>query len=255
MEFVDTHAHLDFEYEKGETTKEIIQEARNNNVTKIITIGSSVESLDKICEIAKSYDSVFHSLGIHPHDAKDFNTDIEKKIKELNNNKCVAIGEIGLDFHYDHSPRELQKKVFIKQIEISRKLKLPIIIHIRQADLLAYEILQSEYSNMCSGVLHCYSGTKSELKKYLDLGLFVSFTGIVTFDKAIDVKESVAYAPTDRIMLETDSPYLAPIPHRGKKNYPKYIPLIAQKIAEIKNQKIEEVASYSTKNATTLFGI
>jgi TatD DNase family protein len=255
MKFVDTHAHLDFDYDEGMTVKKILQEAKDIGVTKIITIGSSVDSLEKISSISSSNEEVFYSLGIHPHDAKDFNVDIENRIKELKNKKCVAIGEIGLDFHYDHSPRDIQKKVFIRQTEIARDLGLPIIIHIRQADDLAFDILKSEYKDHCNGVLHCYSGSKSELRKYLDLGMFVSFTGIVTFEKAIDIQESVAYAPNDRIMLETDSPYLAPIPYRGKKNYPKYIPVIAQKIADIKNQKIEEVAKYSTDNAVKLFGI
>jgi TatD DNase family protein len=255
MEFIDTHAHLDFEYEDGMSVEKIIKEATDNNVNKIITIASSVDSLEKANNISNSYEQVFHSLGIHPHDAKDFNIDVEKKIRELNNKKCVAIGEIGLDFHYDHSPRDIQKKVFVKQIEISKDLNLPIIVHIRQADSMAYEILKSELKDNCNGVLHCYSGTKSELKKYLDLGMLVSFTGIVTFEKATDVKESVLYAPNDRIMLETDSPYLAPVPHRGKKNYPKYIPIIAQKIADIKAQKIEEVAEYTTNNAINLFGV
>jgi TatD DNase family protein len=255
MEFIDTHAHLDFEYEDGMSVEKIIKEATDNNVNKIITIASSVDSLEKANNISNSYEQVFHSLGIHPHDAKDFNIDVEKKIRKLNNKKCVAIGEIGLDFHYDHSPRDIQKKVFVKQIEISKDLNLPIIVHIRQADSMAYEILKSELKDNCNGVLHCYSGTKSELKKYLDLGMLVSFTGIVTFEKATDVKESVLYAPNDRIMLETDSPYLAPVPHRGKKNYPKYIPIIAQKIADIKAQKIEEVAEYTTNNAINLFGV
>lgn len=255
MEFIDTHAHLDFDYDEGVTVDKILQEAKDNNVTKIISIGSSVESLEKVNSISNAYEQVFYSLGVHPHDAKDFNTDVENKIKELKNKKCVAIGEIGLDFYYDHSPRDIQKRVFIKQTEIARGLGLPVIIHIRQADNIAYDILKSEYKDHCKGVLHCYSGSSSELKKYLDLGMFVSFTGIVTFEKALDVRQAAAYAPNDRIMLETDSPYLAPIPYRGKKNYPKYIPVIAQKIAEIRGQKLEAVAQYSTDNAVKLFGI
>lgn len=255
MDLIDTHAHLDFEYEEGITPEKIVKEAAENNVNKVITIASDPASLKKVKQISESLDSVYYSLGVHPHEAKDYNTDIEENIKHLKTKKCVAIGEIGLDFFYDHSPRDLQKKVFVKQIDLARQLKLPVIIHIREADLEAYEILKSEYKDACNGVVHCYSGTKEQLKKFLDLGMFVSFTGIITFNKAITVQESASYAPCDRIMLETDSPFLAPIPYRGKKNYPKYIPIIAKKLSELRKETIEKVAEYTTKNAMTFFSL
>jgi TatD DNase family protein len=255
MEFIDTHAHLDFEYEDGVTPEQIVKEAKENNVIKIITIGSNPASLKKIRDIADSFDNVYHSLGVHPHEAKDFTPDIEKEIYALKGKKCVAIGEIGLDLYYEHSPKDIQKKVFVRQTEMARELKLPVIIHIRDADMDAYEILKSEFNGSCNGVLHCYSGTRVQLKKYLDLGMYVSFTGIITFPKALDVQDSAVYAPKDRIMLETDAPYLAPVPHRGKKNYPKYIPVIAQKLSELRGESINAVAEYTTANAVRLFSL
>jgi TatD DNase family protein len=253
IRFIDTHAHLDFDYEDGKTPADIVKEAKEKNVTRIITISSSVESIQKSFEIAKDLDDVYHSMGVHPHDAKDFNGDVEQKILSLKNKKTVAIGEIGLDYYYEHSPKETQKKVFVKLIHLARTINLPIIVHVRDADKEAYEILKSEYDGSCSGVLHCYSGTKEQLKKYLDIGMHVSFTGIITFPKADSVREAAVYAPQNRIMLETDSPFLAPIPLRGKKNYPCNIPIIAQKLAEIRGQTLQDVAHYTTLNAEDLF--
>ncbi len=254
MFFVDTHAHLDFEYEDGISPEKIVKEAEENLVTKIITISSDVKSIKRSFEIASSFENVYHSMGVHPHDSKDFDQNVENDIISLKGSKCVAIGETGLDYYYEHSPKEVQKKVFIKQINLASNLKLPLIIHIREADRDAYDILKTEIKDI-SAILHCYSGTKEQLKKYLDLGLFVSFTGIITFPKAIDVKESAAYAPQDRIMLETDSPFLAPVPFRGQKNYPKHIPTIAQKLAELRNESLEKIADYTSENVNTLFGI
>ena len=254
MLFVDTHAHLDFEYEENITPEKIVKEAEENLVTKIITISSDVSSIKKSFDIASKFPNVYHSMGIHPHEAKDFNQEVENGIKNLKSPKCVAIGEIGLDFFYDHSPKDIQKNVFIKQIELAHELKLPLIMHIRDADKEAYDILKTELKD-AKAVLHCYSGTKEQLKKYLDLGMFVSFTGIITFPKAATIQEAATYAPNDRIMLETDSPFLTPVPFRGQKNYPKHIPLIAKKLAELKTQTLEDVANYTSKNANIMFGI
>jgi len=254
MFFVDTHAHLDFEYEENITPETIVKEAAEALVTKIITISSDVPSIKKSFDIASKFQNVYHAMGVHPHEAKDFTLEVENDIRRLKNPKCVAIGEIGLDFFYDHSPKDVQKNVFVKQIGLAHELNLPIVIHVRDADKEAYDILKTELKDI-KAVLHCYSGTKDELKKYLDLGMFISFTGIITFPKSTIMQTAVTYAPTDRIMLETDSPFLTPVPFRGKKNQPKYIPLIAQKLAELKNHTIENVANYTSQNANTMFGI
>jgi len=254
MFFVDTHAHLDFEYEENVTSEKIVKEAEENLVTKIITISSDVPSIKKSFDIASKFPNVYHSMGVHPHEAKDFSQAVENDIKKLNGPKCVAIGEIGLDFFYDHSPKDVQKDIFVKQIELAHKLKLPLIMHVRDADKEAYDILKTELKEI-KAVLHCYSGTKEQLKKYLDLGMFISFTGIITFPKAAIAQEAATYTPNDRIMLETDSPFLTPVPFRGQKNYPKHIPIIAQKLADLKKESIEKVAEYTSKNAHALFGI
>jgi TatD DNase family protein len=256
MEFTDTHAHLDYDFEENKTVGDIIKEAYANSVTKIITVTSNPASLSKARAIAGDFENVFHSLGVHPHEAADFSAETEKEIQALNNKKCVAIGEIGLDYYYEHSPKDIQKKVFVRQIEIARELSLPVIIHTRNADKDTYDILSSEYrGNNCAGVIHCYSGTPEQLKKYLDLGMYVSFTGIITFPKAEEVKASAKYAPNDRIMIETDCPFLAPVPHRGKKNYPAYVKLIAEKLAEIRGIDLETVATLTNKNVKGLFKI
>jgi len=255
IQFVDTHAHLDFEYDDGKTTADIVKEAKEKNVTRIITISSDPGSIKKSYELAQTFDNVYHSMGVHPHEAKDLNSDIEEEIIRLKNKKTVAVGEIGLDYFYEHSPREVQKKAFVRLINLAQKLDLPIIVHVRDADKDAYEILKSEYNNMCKGVLHCYSGDKEQLKKYLDMGMFVSFTGTITFKKANAVQGAAIYAPNDRIMLETDAPFLAPVPLRGKKNYPCNIPIIAQKLAELRAQTLEAVASYTTTNAEKFFSL
>lgn len=254
MDLVDTHAHLDYEFEDGKTVTEIVKEAKAESVTKIITVTSAPESLSKARLIADDFENVFHSLGIHPHESKDFTKETEQEIYSLNNKKCVAIGEIGLDYFYEHSEKNIQKKVFARQIEIARELNLPIIVHTREADKDTYEILSSEYrGDNCKGVIHCYSGSPELLKKYLDLGMHVSFTGIITFPKAEDVKASARYAPDDRIMVETDCPFLAPVPHRGKKNYPKYVKLVAEKLAEIRGTDLENIAKITTANALSFF--
>lgn len=253
--FIDTHAHLDFDYDEGKTPKDIVKEAKENNVTRIITISSDPASIKKSYDIAQEFDCVYHSMGIHPHDAKHYGPDTEKEILSLKNKKTVAIGETGLDYHYMHSPKDAQKKTFAELIGLAKKMGLPVIVHVRDADQEAYEILKSEYGTTCKGVLHCYSGDKGQLKKYLDLGMYISFTGIITFPKADTARESLAYTPDNRLMLETDSPFLAPVPLRGKKNYPCNIPLIAKKVAEIRMQTIEAVASYTTSNAEKLFSL
>lgn len=253
MEFIDTHAHLDFEYEKNTSVEEILKEAKKENVNKIITIGSDINSLKKAPIIASEHKNVYFSMGLHPHEAKYYNQDVEKEIKANKNKKFVAIGEIGLDYFYMHSSKKEQEKAFLSQLELSKKLNLPCVLHIREADSDAYSILKS-FKDM-KAVLHCYSSNKENLRKYLDLGFFVSFTGIISFKKAENVREALKYAPKERIMIETDSPYLAPIPFRGKTNYPKYISIIAKSMATTRNESIEEVASYTTNNANLFFNL
>jgi len=254
MEFIDTHAHLDFEYE-GKSTADLVEAAKKANVNKIITITSEPKSLKKARDIAHEFKDVFYTLGIHPHEAVHYNADVEAEIKTLNCKKCVAIGEIGLDFFYNLSEQSVQKKVFVRQTELARELNKPIIIHMRDADVQTYEILKSEYKDFCNGVIHCYTGTREQLKKYLDLGMYVSFTGMITFKKSTDIQEAAKYAPDERIMIETDCPFLAPMPYRGQKNYPEYVVHIAKKLSELRASSLEHTANITTANATKFFGL
>jgi TatD DNase family protein len=254
MELIDTHAHLDYDYE-NKTVKELIDSAKSVGVGKIISVTSEPKSLKKAYDIAHEFENIYHSLGIHPHEAKDYSATVEAEIKDLNSKKCVAIGEIGLDFFYNHSDQEIQKKVFIRQTELARELNKPIIVHIRDADAQSYDILKTEYKDHCNGVIHCYTGTRDQLKKYLDLGMYVSFTGIITFKKSTDVQESAKYAPDDRIMVETDCPFLAPMPYRGQKNYPEYVLHVAKKLADLRATSLENIADITTANALRFFGI
>lgn len=251
IRYIDTHAHLDFEYEKD--TLNILEAAKKEGVEKIINISSSPSSFAKIQKLSSDFENLYHSLGVHPHDAKDYNSDVEKEIYALKNKKTLAIGEIGLDYFYKLSEPEVQKKVFVKQIHIANSLKLPIVLHIRDAHSEAYDIIKTEIANLNSCVVHCYTGSIDILKKYLNLGMYVSFTGVITFPKASDVKESVKYAPMDRIMLETDAPYLAPVPHRGKTNYPEYVPILAKELSLIKELDLKVVAPIIYDNSFKFF--
>ena len=253
MKFIDTHAHLDFDFDID--TNSIIQKANTQGVDKIINVSSSPDNFDKIIEISTEHKFVYNTLGVHPHEAKMYNSDIETKIHKLNNSKTLAIGEIGLDYYYEFSDKQIQKAVFLKQIEIAYNLKLPIILHIRDAHDDAFDIINNEINNIYGAVVHCYSSSKEYLKKYLDLGLFVSFTGIISFKKAEIVKDALKYTPLDRLMIETDAPYLAPNPHRGKTNYPEYIPIIAKNVSEIKNIELSTLAPILYTNSIKFFNI
>jgi TatD DNase family protein len=250
-QYIDTHAHLDFDFDLDTNT--IVLNAKEKKVNYIINISSSVESLAKVSKLSITYNNIYNTLGIHPHDAKDYSKEVENNIYKLKNVKTVAIGEIGLDFFYLHSSKEQQKKVFIKQIEIAKALGLKIVLHVRDAHKEALDILEQEKTH--NAVIHCYSSTKDNLKKYLDLGLYVSFTGIITFKKSNEIKEALKYAPLDRIMLETDSPFLAPSPYRGKTNYPEYIPIIAKEAAIIKNILFHSFSDAVFNNSINFFNI
>lgn len=252
---IDTHAHLDFKFDDDITVDKIVAEAAEDGVKIIICACSSVDSLEKTTEIANKYSGVYHSLGVHPHDSKDFNADVDRMFFDLYGKKCVAIGETGLDYYYEHSPGTIQKKVFARETEIARELGLPLIVHSREADRDTYEILKSEYGDTCNGVIHCYTGNREQLKKYLDMGMYVSFTGIITFPKTAEIADAARYAPDDRIMVETDAPFLAPVPFRGKINYPKYVVRVAEKLAEIRERTPEEIAAITTRNARAFFGL
>lgn len=247
---IDTHAHLDCEdYESD--YREVLDEAFAGGVEAVIIPATNRAGFERIEKIAESDSRIFFASGIHPHDSADFTPECEQEIRTLaEHGKCKAIGEIGLDYFYDFHPKDLQKDVFRRQVSMARELGLPMIIHNRLADDDILEILEDE--NNLHGVMHCFSSTPKVAAKVLEHGMMLSFTGSVTFKKS-NLAPVVEMVPMDRIMLETDSPYMTPVPYRGRRNNPIYTRLIAEKIAEIKQINIEEVIKMTTENAKKFF--
>ena len=246
--FIDIHAHLD----AFEDVEKVINDAKINGVKKIVTAGYNLASSKKCVELAKKYPGVYAVIGLHPENIEDENADYLSELKVLaKNEKVVGIGEIGLDYHYGKD-KERQKKIFVEQIELANLLNLPIVIHSRDAMGDTMEILKS-HKVKNGGLMHCYSGSIESARELKKLGFSFSFGGVCTFKNAKNVCAVIEDLSMDSIMLETDCPYLAPVPHRGERNEPKYIPLIAEKIAELKNIELNEVAKITTNNAKNIF--
>ncbi len=251
--FIDVHAHLCDD--KFNDLKEIVEDAENQGVNKIISASYNFASCEKNLEIAKMFNNVFITVGIHPENVDEIQDDYLKKLKDMvKNKKVVAIGEIGLDYHWRDDNKDLQKRIFIEQIELANKLDLPIVVHCRDAIGDTLQILK-EYTPKCESLMHCYSGSIESAKEFMKLGFSFSFGGVVTFKNAKNVQEVVKNIPIERIMLETDCPYMSPEPFRGKINEPKNISIIAEKIAELKNLKISEIEEKTTKNSEKMFKI
>ena len=251
MYYIDTHSHI--YYDKYEhDLDEVINRAQDNNIKNIICVGVDLPSSKKSIKLAETYDSVYATVGFHPHESKETEKNYLNEIKILlKHPKVVALGEIGLDFYYNHSDKKIQLKVYEEQLELAKSMKKPAIIHNRMADNDIYNILKSTKSS--NAVIHCFTGNYNYAKKILDLGIYLSFTGIITFAK--ELENTVKKVPLDRIMIETDAPYLAPVPNRGKRNEPSMVKYIAEKISNIKKIPIEEVAKITTKTAQQFFGI
>ena len=250
--FIDTHAHLDFDV-YDDDLELVIQRAIENGVAAFITIGTDVASSENALALAEKYASVFAAVGIHPTDCAELNEKDFKTIEKLGQHeKVVAIGEIGLDYYHMRAEKEVQKDTLARQIKIARKLKLPLIIHNRESHDDIYEVLTKSKAADVGGVMHSFSGDTQFLHKILELDLHVSFTGNITFKKN-ESTSLVKEVPMERLLLETDSPFLTPIPLRGKRNEPGFIIHTAQKIAEIKELSSAEVGKVTSENAITLF--
>jgi len=253
--FVDSHAHLDFD-QFDHDRDAVIQNARLANISAIINIGINLETSKKSIELAETYDFIYATAGIHPHDAGEIKSDQWSELIQLfKHPKIIAVGEIGLDYYRDYSPRDVQKKVLLKQLDLAIENDLSVIIHTRNAWSDIMPIITEQYRSKLTGVFHCFSGTEHHAKTLLDLGYFISFTGVVTFKNANALKIAADYVPLDRLLLETDCPFMAPVPFRGKRCEPAHIPYIARKIAEAKDIDIAEVAHQTTENVKQLFGI
>ncbi len=250
----DSHAHLtDLRFEKDRS--QVIENALTQRVSQILSVCSffTEREAEDFVELLEDYQFIFGSAGIHPHDAKQRDKLWPKLEQTLQMRKVVALGEIGLDYHYDNSPREVQKKVFRQQLKLANTRGLPVIIHSREAMEETLDILRSE--GVSSGVMHCFSGSEEEMKACLDLGLHISVAGPVTFPKASRLQRIAQTVPLDRLLVETDCPYLAPQPVRGKRNEPAFVRYVVQKIGQLRGMTTEQVAEVTTQNAQTLFGI
>lgn len=249
---IDSHAHMD-DSKFNEDRDDIINSLYSNYVAYFINPASDLDSSRRSIELSNKYDFIYSSVGIHPHDAESFREENLIELKEMTkNNKVVAIGEIGLDYYYDNSPREIQRNVFRKQMNLARELKLPVIIHSRDAQGDTFNILK-EFKGEVIGVMHCYSGSFEMAERYMSLGYYISFAGPVTFKNAKNVKEAALKIPLDKLLIETDSPYLSPEPRRGKRNDPSNIIFIAEIIASLKNISVSELVENTRNNTIKLF--
>lgn len=251
----DTHAHLDDDrFDKDRD--EVISQCKQDGVKLILNAGSNIETSVKAIALSKKYEFIYAAVGVHPHDAAEMDEETAGVLAALAGNRKVrAIGEIGLDYHYDLSPRDVQKQRFIEQIDLARQLKLPIIVHDREAHGDVMDIFKKTRIKEVGGVLHSFSGSAEMALECIKLGLYISISGPVTFENARKTVEAVKQVPLDMLLIETDSPYLTPVPHRGKRNYPGYVRFVAEKIAEIKGISFEEVARQTLENGKRLFGI
>ncbi|QEK13376.1 TatD family deoxyribonuclease [Crassaminicella thermophila] len=251
----DSHAHLD-DKRFDKDRNQVLENAIENGISYILNPGADFETSVKAVELANEYDMVYAAVGVHPHDAKDVDDMTLALLKGLAKKpKVVAIGEIGLDFHYDHSPRDVQREVFRKQIALAKEVKLPIIIHDREANDDVMRILKEEKAFDTGVVLHCFSGSAELARQYINLGAYISIAGPITFKNARKTVEVVEKIPLEYLFIETDSPYLTPVPFRGKRNEMAYVKYVAEKIAQIKGISFEEVAYQTTENAKRFFGI
>ena len=279
MIFVDSHCHVDGEQFDSDRD-EVVERAKAAGVKAMLTVGTGnphTGEIERAVRTAEKYDNVFAAVGVHPHDAKLYDDAAENHLIELaKNEKVVAWGEIGLDFYYDHSPRDLQIEVFRRQIRVARSLDLPIIIHSRDADVETVEVLTEECSvstengkwktengegeinfavenKFRGGIMHCFGGTAEMARKLMDIGFLISFAGNVTFKKAENLRDAARVVPLDKLLIETDCPFLAPIPNRGKRNEPAFVVHTAQFLADFYGIELEKLAERTTGNFLDFF--
>lgn len=251
----DSHAH--YNDEKFNDDRDALLSSMNeNNVGLILNSCSEIAEIPDILALCEKYPFMYASIGVHPHEAEGLTEKDMDILREYSKNPRVkAIGEIGLDYFYDFSPRDTQKKWFARQVELAKELGLPVVIHDRDAHKDSMDILREHNVRDCGGVFHCYAGSVEMAKEILDWGMYIAFGGSLTFKKSVRPKEVAAYVPLDRIVIETDCPYLTPEPHRGKRNSSLYIHYVAEKLAEIKGISAEEVENATFENAKRLFKI
>ena len=261
---IDSHAHL--EGPRYDSDREqVIARAREAGVDTIVAIGNGEGPVNFDCgiQLAEKYEFIYATIGIHPHEAKLADAAAFDRMEQLAKRpKVIAWGEIGLDYYYDHSPRDVQQDVFVRQMELARYAKLPIVIHCRPSDNSenAWDdclgLIEEHWgSSALGGILHCFTGSIEHARRALDMGFMISFAGNITFPKAQPIRDAARIIPLDRMLIETDSPYLAPIPHRGQRNEPSFVKQVASQIGDLRSLSSEEIGSQTTQNFYNFFGI
>ena len=253
----DSHCHLDYP-KLYDQLDDIVKRAEYNQVKYLLTICTTLKSFERIKLIITKYKNIYGTFGIHPHESEKYTQVDSKFILNIKNkhNKIIGIGETGLDFYYNHSEKEIQKKSFIEHISAASQLNIPIIVHSRNAEVDTYEILKSESKNSNLKVLiHCFTGSRDFAKKLIDLNFYISVSGIITFKKSIELADTVSSIPMENLLVETDSPFLAPLPYRGKDNEPSYIIHTVEKLSQIKKLPNESIVINTTNNFMKLFNL
>ena len=251
----DTHAHYNDErFDKD--IDEVLSSMHENGIDLIVNACSYTSEIPRIIELCEKYPFMYGCVGVHPHGAQDMtDADFDILKKYSSHPKIKAIGEIGLDYFYDYSPREIQKEIFARQLDLARELSMPVVIHDRDAHQDTMDILRAHKVSECGGVFHCYAGSVEMAREVLDWGMYIAFGGSMTFKKSVRPKEVARYVPLDRIVVETDAPYLTPEPQRGRRNDSRYMHIVVEMIAQIKGLSYDEVAKATYENGKKLFGI
>lgn len=254
MPWTDSHCHIPFDAGDGKTVDaSVIADAREAGVTRLVTIGTDAPSSQAVLDVARDHVGVWATVGLHPHDAVEGAATLTPLLAERDP-KVVGVGECGLDYHYDHSPRDVQQRAFAEQIGFAHEYGLALVIHTREAWDDTFSVL-AEAGVPERTVFHCFTGGAAEARRALDIGAALSFSGIVTFPKATDVQDAARLCPLDRLLVETDTPYLAPVPHRGRPNRPALVPVVGAAVAALRGQPVEEVEQATWRTAETWFGL
>jgi TatD DNase family protein len=257
LPIVDSHCHLDFQDFREDFT-DTLARARNAGIVSMVSVGSGgdIQTAQRAVALADQEPDIFAAIGFHPHDAAKMTEDDWSLLDTLaRETRVVGIGETGLDYFYHHSPKHTQAEVFRRFLKLASSVNKPVICHVRDAQVDAASILHDGPLPDLGGVIHCFSGTTEDARRYLDLGLYLSFSGVITFKKADEIRKAAAYAPLDRILIETDAPYLAPIPHRGKRNEPAFLPKTLEALAGVRGIPLGHAAEVTTANAFRLFNL
>ena len=253
--FVDSHCHLDYLEREGHDLDEIVARAKRNGVNTMVTIGTKMREFDNVLSIAERYENIYCTVGVHPHEAEEEPDISTEQLVEISKHpKVIGIGETGLDYFYEHAPRNLQKASFRRHIAAARQTQLPLIVHTRDAEDDTIDILQDQYKKGAFlGIIHCFTSSRELAEKSIEIGFKISLSGIVTFKSAKDIQESVQSFKPEDILIETDAPFLAPVPNRGKKNEPSFVVHTAEKVAELQGLSVKEIADITTDNFFNMF--